>query len=186
MESDAPNLFACYPLPTGSGQELPHHAPGLGPIFGTANAISNAVVATAILAVGGTVSAMSAVRPAMARDLERFVAHSLQSASDAFQETCWRPAADIYQTAEGWLIKFDLAGVSPSEIELEVRGRTLTLSGVRRDWSIAECRHAYSMEIHYNRFGRTIQLPCDLEQTQTRTEYRDGMLLVRLITRGGT
>jgi HSP20 family protein len=121
----------------------------------------------------------------MARELERLLIHSLRAATDAFQETCWRPSADIYQTAEGWLVKFDLAGVRPDEIELAVRGRTLTVAGVRRDWSTAECRHSYSMEICYNRFSRTVQLPCDLEQARINTEYRDGMLLVRLISERG-
>ena len=82
-------------------------------------------------------------------------------------------------------MKFDLAGVRTSEIELAVRGRALTLTGVRRDWSSSECRHSYSMEIHYNRFSRTIELPCDLEQAQVTTEYRDGMLLVRFVTERG-
>jgi HSP20 family protein len=121
----------------------------------------------------------------MAGELERLLVRSLRAASEAFQETCWQPATDVYQTAEGWLVKFDLAGVRPTEIELGVRGRMLTVSGVRRDWCSAECRNAYSMEIRYNRFARTIELPCNLEQSTLKTEYRDGMLLVRLITERG-
>ena len=58
---------------------------------------------------------------------------------------------------------------------------------MRRDWSVAECRNSYSMEINYNRFSRTIELPADLQEAELSTQYRDGMLLVRFITqRGGT
>ena len=34
------------------------------------------------------------------------------------------------------------------------------------------------MEISYNRFRRSIELPIDLTQADIRSEYRDGMLLV--------
>src|SRR5687768_7742022 len=122
----------------------------------------------------------------MADHIQRLLARTLRR-EEAFQETCWRPSADIYQTADGWLVKFDLAGVEPQELELAIHGRSLSLSGVRRDWSAAECRTSYSMEINYNRFSRTIELPADLQEAELSTQYRDGMLLVRFITqRGGT
>jgi HSP20 family protein len=145
--------------------------------------IEGSGTATAILAVGGLCD-LWVTR--MGTQLDRWLASSLRKAADAYQETCWRPSADIYQTADGWLVKFDLAGVQPSEIELAVCGRALSLSGVRRDCTISECRHAYSMEINYSRFSRTIELPNDLNEARISTEYRDGMLLVRLITERGT
>jgi HSP20 family molecular chaperone IbpA len=36
------------------------------------------------------------------------------------------------------------------------------------------------MEIAYNRFERTIELPCDVESARWTMDYRDGILLVRL------
>ena len=35
------------------------------------------------------------------------------SAFHRSSEAYWRPAADIYRTRTGWLIKYDLAGVRP-------------------------------------------------------------------------
>ena len=40
------------------------------------------------------------------------------SALNRSSEACWRPAADIYRTRTGWLIKYDLAGVRPEDIEI--------------------------------------------------------------------
>lgn len=117
----------------------------------------------------------------MGSEMERLLARALRM-GDSVSDVCWRPSADIYQTDDGWLLKFDLAGVKPSDIEVSIRGRTLTVTGVRRDTAVAECRHSYSMEINYNRFSRTIELPADLQQAQINTQFRDGMLLVRLIT----
>jgi len=96
------------------------------------------------------------------------------------QRVAWRPAADIYRTRRGWLVKFDLAGVRPQEIELVASGRQLTVRGLRRDCTLEEgCRY-HSLEISYNRFERTLELPCPLDAAQITTDYRDGMLLVQL------
>lgn len=123
----------------------------------------------------------------MARELETLLRRALfPPQSHAAAESYWQPSADIYRTSSGWLVKFDLAGVRPDEIQVRLESRGLTVSGVRRDWSIAECQHSYSMEISYNRFQRTVKLPCEVEHARTSTEYRDGMLLVRLECEGAS
>jgi HSP20 family protein len=102
------------------------------------------------------------------------------SLSDALTEACWQPHVDVYQAGAGWLVKFDLAGVRPSDIQVELSGRRLTVRGERRDWTIREGQQAYSMEIAYNRFERVVQLPLDLEKARLASEYRDGMFLVSI------
>ena len=39
------------------------------------------------------------------------------------------------------------------------------------------------MEIAYNQFERALELPCELSEMDVATEYRDGMLIVRLTCR---
>ncbi|MGD9723160.1 MAG: Hsp20/alpha crystallin family protein [Pirellulales bacterium] len=115
------------------------------------------------------------------------MAHDFQRAGDlflaaarAFQQTEWRPAVDVYQTRDGWVLKYELAGVSPQELQLSVRGRVVSLRGLRRDVRREDAQQSYSLEISYNQFERSLELPCDLDAMQVDTEYRDGMLLVRL------
>ncbi len=103
--------------------------------------------------------------------------------ADPFAATAWRPAVDIYHSRGEWLLKFDLAGVRLQELEITVSGRQLTVCGVRRDWSVLADQRCYSMEIAYNRFQRSVELPCELDEMQLSTEYRDGMLFVRLLPR---
>jgi HSP20 family molecular chaperone IbpA len=40
------------------------------------------------------------------------------------------------------------------------------------------------MEISYNRFERTIEMPSNLDHARVRLEARNGILLVRMITEG--
>jgi len=44
-----------------------------------------------------------------------------------------------------------------------------------------EGRKFYSMEISYSRFERSIELPLDLDRSEIRTEYRDGMFLLEIL-----
>lgn len=98
----------------------------------------------------------------------------------------WQPAADIYRTQDGWLVKFDVAGVKLEDIVTEITATEVRIQGCRRDIQAREgCRH-HSMEISYNRFERFIALPCDLTGAQVRVDCCDGILLVRLITEGDT
>jgi HSP20 family protein len=100
--------------------------------------------------------------------------------ANPFEEIPWKPAVDVYRCPGGWLVKFDLAGVRPQELEITVSGRCLSICGVRRDWAAVADYHCYSMEIAYNRFHRSVELPSELGRVQVSSDYRDGMLLVRL------
>ncbi len=115
----------------------------------------------------------------MTRPLDKLM-EMLATQSGSSREGCWHPAADVYRTPRGWLVKFDLAGVPPTDLQLERSGRRLTVSGSRRDALVQQGLCSYSLEIKYNRFERSVELPAEIDAAQIATEYRDGMLLVWL------
>ncbi len=92
----------------------------------------------------------------------------------------WRPPVDIYRRGSEWLLKFDLAGVRAEDVQVRIAGSRITVAGVRRDWVADQGYSYYSMEISYNRFERTIELPGDLSGAEYGLEARDGLLLVRV------
>ncbi|REK09858.1 MAG: Hsp20/alpha crystallin family protein [Planctomycetota bacterium] len=118
----------------------------------------------------------------MAREPRRF-GDLLVSAARSFQHPYWKPAVDVYRTAHGWLLKYELAGVSPSDVQVLLAGRTITVRGLRRDMRIEETHESYCMEISYNQFERSLELPCEMATMHAATQYRDGMLFVRLTTK---
>jgi HSP20 family protein len=96
----------------------------------------------------------------------------------------WQPSADVYRTKDGWLVKFDLAGVKVADVSVMIRGRRLTVSGARRDSFFEEGSSHYSMEISYNHFERSLVMPANLENARVTIATREGLLLVRMITEG--
>jgi HSP20 family protein len=118
------------------------------------------------------------------RDLPRRPSTFFLSGEGGSAEAVWRPRADIYRTRDGWVVKVELAGVRPDDVNIWAQGSRLTISGVRRDRIIGEGWSCYAMEIAYSRFERTMELPCDVEASRLAVDYRDGMLLIRVATEG--
>ena len=106
--------------------------------------------------------------------------HFLICSAQAFGEPVWQPLADIYRINQGWLIKVDLAGVRLEDVEISRHGKCLTIQGVRRDVLQDKSCNYYSLEISYNKFRKRIELPFELEDAVVKTDYKDGMLLIRI------
>ena len=104
------------------------------------------------------------------------------SSSSYSRQSLWQPAADVYRTQSGWLVKLDVAGVRLDDIATEITPKGVSIEGCRRDFQAVQgCRH-YSMEISYNRFQRFIPLPCDLTGAEVHLRCSEGILLIELNT----
>ena len=92
----------------------------------------------------------------------------------------WNPAADVYRSPDGWLVKVDLAGVSASDLQIELFSSSLKIRGCRRDTVVRDGFTHQQMEITYSQFEKTIQFPCAIEEASLEQDYRDGFLIVHL------
>jgi HSP20 family protein len=92
----------------------------------------------------------------------------------------WNPAADVFRSEDGWVVKIDLAGVCSDELEIEIRDSLLRISGCRRDTLYREGFVYQQMEITYSRFEKTIQFPGPIEGASLKHDYRDGFLIINL------
>ena len=95
----------------------------------------------------------------------------------------WNPAADVYQGSDGWVVKVDLAGVRPDELELVLNDSVLIIRGCRRDTFYREGFTCQQMEITYSRFEKRIDFPCPIDPSSLKHDYRDGFLLVNMSCR---
>ncbi len=92
------------------------------------------------------------------------------------------PAVDVYYVGNPprAVVRADLAGIDPSHVELEIRGRELILGGQRVAPAAGQERLYQQLEIEYGPFRRIVALGADVDAERARATYEDGMLVVEL------
>lgn len=96
------------------------------------------------------------------------------------QFAIWRPPADVLYSDERWLIKLELPGVRAEDLQISVHGRSLRVTGCRRDLLMEQGLLYHSLEISYSRFDRAIELPFIIDPDKVHWHYQDGMLLIHI------
>ena len=92
----------------------------------------------------------------------------------------WCPAADVYRTQDGWIVKVDLAGIKAADVEVSIDDKVLRISGSRGDSTCGEGVAHYQLEITYSRFEKKIEFPRSIAHASIDRDYRDGLLILRL------
>ena len=115
----------------------------------------------------------------MAKSTNRYF-QFLGSSKNAQSGQLWYPAADVYQTSDGWVVKVELAGVSPEDIGIDIQGNVLSIAGCRKDRSCAAGVSYQQMEITYSNFEKTLRFPSTIEGAVVEHEFENGLLIITL------
>jgi HSP20 family protein len=92
----------------------------------------------------------------------------------------WIPAMDLVETAEHFILKADLPGMSESDITLEVENNVLTLAGERKTEHEAEAEGYYRIERASGAFSRSLTLPEGIDAEAVTATFDSGVLEVRI------
>lgn len=116
----------------------------------------------------------------MAKSINRYFQYLASSKNSTPSGKLWYPAADVYKTDEGWIVKVELAGVSAEDIEIDIEGHILYIAGTRRDRVCTVGMSYQQMEITYSRFEKTLSFPKSIDGARIEHHYQDGLLLIYL------
>ena len=89
------------------------------------------------------------------------------------------PAADVYQTAEEFVVELEVPGYEENELSIEISDHTLTVTGERmetRDEMGKEFRLRERLE---HKFERRYELPREADTEHVRAVFEKGVLKVR-------
>lgn len=92
----------------------------------------------------------------------------------------WRPATDVYETQDEFIVQVDLAGMQREQIEVYVDDGFLLIKGTRRNIAPSGKKHFHKMEIQVGPFERHIRIPKDVDTRSTQASYDTGFLFVRM------
>lgn len=103
-------------------------------------------------------------------------------ASERTHASAWVPATDIFAQGDDLVIRVELAGVDPEDVDLRFSHGVLTVSGTRRP-ETDDTAEFLIRERFYGEFRRAITLPEGTDADQIRAEFEDG--LVQITVSGG-
>lgn len=94
----------------------------------------------------------------------------------------WIPNTDIYESEDGSKIYvvMELAGITPGDLEIQIKGRVVTVRGERPDASRKKKHEFQQMEIDYGRFERRLRIASAVDAGQASARYANGFLLITL------
>ncbi len=94
--------------------------------------------------------------------------------------SAWRPAVDIKEEADRFLITADLPGVDPKEIEITMDNGVLTIKGERKS-EVRDEKDGYKrVERVSGTFYRRFSLPDSADAERIEAKGKDGVLEVTL------
>jgi HSP20 family protein len=93
------------------------------------------------------------------------------------------PAIDVLETGDEFIVTADLPGVSKDNLELSVTGTLLAIKGSKQVEHEEEKRKFLRKETWVGGFGRTIELPANVDPDKVSAELKDGILTVRIAKR---
>jgi HSP20 family protein len=92
----------------------------------------------------------------------------------------WAPPVDIYETENDIVLKAELPGVDPKDVEVRVEDSTLYLKGERKFEKEVEDENYHRVERSYGSFARSFSLPNSINAEKVKAEYKDGLLTLTL------
>jgi HSP20 family protein len=92
----------------------------------------------------------------------------------------WAPAVDIYEHDGNLVLKAELPGIDPKDVDVRVENNVLTLRGERRFDQEVKRENCHRVERAYGSFSRSFTLPNVVDTVNIKAEYRDGVLRVTM------
>ena len=114
------------------------------------------------------------------RDLDRLAARHMPASDSEAAVTDWIPAVDIIEEKERFLLRADVPGVDPADIEVSMDAGVLSIAGQRAEESRSEDAGLQRMERVSGRFFRRFSLPDTADAENIKAQCRNGILEVSI------
>jgi HSP20 family protein len=103
---------------------------------------------------------------------------SRATGGEVSERQSWTPAIDVVETNDAIVLKAELAGMKPEDINIEVQDNVLTVSGERKFEEEVKEDKFYRIERRYGSFSRSLALPPTADEGHVEAKYDNGLLQI--------
>ena len=98
----------------------------------------------------------------------------------AGEEREWVPSLDISETKGDLVVKAELPGIDPKDIDISLNEGVLTIKGEKKQEKEEKEEGYHLVERSYGSFTRSIRLPREIRNEMINASYKNGVLKITL------
>ena len=117
------------------------------------------------------------VRRQMDRLWDSFLEGGLRRRAD---EEEWLPSLDVAETKNELVVKAEVPGMDPKDIDISLSDGRLTIKGEKRQEKEEKEADYHLVERSYGSFIRSVQLPREVQGDKISASYKNGILKITL------
>ena len=100
--------------------------------------------------------------------------------ADLLPAANWLPAMESFEKDGRYIVRADLPGVDPKEVEVSVTDDSLTVKGERKKSGEVKEKDYYYRETSYGRFERRLVLPKGIDRNAITARFENGVLEISM------
>jgi HSP20 family protein len=117
---------------------------------------------------------------ALRREMDDLVARFWDGNQEGWFSQAFVPSADLSETENAYEIRMDIPGMEAKDINVQVQGNVVTLSGDRKEEKEEKGKTYHKIERRVGGFSRMITLPSGVNEDEVAADYNQGVLTVKL------
>jgi HSP20 family protein len=92
----------------------------------------------------------------------------------------WSPSLEVSETDKEIVVRAEMPGLKPEDVDIRVSGNVLTLSGEKKEESEDRKSGYYRSERRYGSFFRSLELPPGTKADAASAEFDKGVLTLKI------
>jgi len=92
----------------------------------------------------------------------------------------WAPSLDLSETKDVIVVKAEIPGIEPKEIQVSLQDQVLMIKGEKKQEKEEKDEHYFRKERLYGAFARSIRLPVPVAGEKVSAAFKNGVLTVTL------
>ncbi len=90
------------------------------------------------------------------------------------------PAINVWTSEEGAIVRTEIPGINPDDVDISLVNDTLTIRGERCSESKLDDEICHRHERGFGQFARSVKLPFAVEPDAVKADFKDGILQIDL------
>lgn len=92
----------------------------------------------------------------------------------------WTPVIDVLEAKDELIVKVEVPGIEPKEINVQLADQILTITGEKKYEKEEKDDKFYRMERAMGAFSRSVRLPTPVDTSKVTAAFKHGLLTVTL------